>query len=181
MRRHVLCLLVFLLAIALAAAAAPSAGADTIKAGGNVINETWTAAGSPYIVQGDLPVPVFSFRYEDQPLAERLAQGKRSLLFSGSTYYAAATMRVPDPETLTAAPLGAHWLADARLLARWSLALHAAGDEDKARYLAERAREFGTMGVTYFFRLCDDPTRAIKPYQCQAPMVALSFQDFKPK
>ena len=60
MRRHVLCLLVFLLAVALAAVAAPAAGADTIKAGGNVINETWTAAGSPYIVQGDLTVPVGS-------------------------------------------------------------------------------------------------------------------------
>ncbi len=60
MRRHVLCLLVFLLAVALAAVAAPTAGADTIKAGGNIINETWTAAGSPYIVQGDLTVPVGS-------------------------------------------------------------------------------------------------------------------------
>jgi hypothetical protein len=33
------------------------AHSDTIKTGGNIINETWTATGSPYIVQGDLTVP----------------------------------------------------------------------------------------------------------------------------
>src|SRR5437016_6331686 len=36
---------------------AASATADTIIPGGNVINETWTPAGSPYIVQGDITVP----------------------------------------------------------------------------------------------------------------------------
>ncbi|MCE9573577.1 MAG: right-handed parallel beta-helix repeat-containing protein, partial [Deltaproteobacteria bacterium] len=40
---------------------AGSASADTIKTGGNVINETWTPAGNPYVVQGDLTVPSGSF------------------------------------------------------------------------------------------------------------------------
>src|SRR5262249_35144245 len=35
---------------------APSALA-TIIAGGNIINQTWTPAGSPYIVQGDITIP----------------------------------------------------------------------------------------------------------------------------
>jgi hypothetical protein len=30
---------------------------ETIIAGGNIINQTWTAAGSPYIVQGDITIP----------------------------------------------------------------------------------------------------------------------------
>jgi MYXO-CTERM domain-containing protein len=38
-----------------------AARADTIKVGGNVINETWTPAGSPYVVQGDLTVPAGAF------------------------------------------------------------------------------------------------------------------------
>src|SRR5262245_9510428 len=33
------------------------AGAQTTVTGGNVINQTWTPAGSPYIVQGDVTVP----------------------------------------------------------------------------------------------------------------------------
>src|SRR5262245_54624871 len=40
-----------------AAALAAPAAADTIIAGGNVINQTWTTAGSPYIIQGDITVP----------------------------------------------------------------------------------------------------------------------------
>jgi hypothetical protein len=35
--------------------------ADTLLAGGNVINQTWTLAGSPYIVQGDLTIPTGAF------------------------------------------------------------------------------------------------------------------------
>ena len=33
------------------------AGAQTTVIGGNVINQTWTPVGSPYIVQGDVTVP----------------------------------------------------------------------------------------------------------------------------
>jgi cysteine-rich repeat protein/parallel beta-helix repeat protein len=46
-----------LVAAALAVTAATTAAADTIIAGGTVINQTWTTAGSPYIVQGDITVP----------------------------------------------------------------------------------------------------------------------------
>ncbi|MBZ0237566.1 MAG: DUF4215 domain-containing protein, partial [Deltaproteobacteria bacterium] len=44
----------------LAALAAPAA-ADTIIAGGNIINQTWTTAGSPYRINGDIGVPAGSF------------------------------------------------------------------------------------------------------------------------
>jgi len=37
------------------------ARADTTVPGGNVINQTWTTAGSPYIVQGDIIVPSGAF------------------------------------------------------------------------------------------------------------------------
>lgn len=33
----------------------------TIIVGGNIINQTWTAAGSPYVVQGDITIPAGSF------------------------------------------------------------------------------------------------------------------------
>ena len=34
---------------------------NTIIVGGNIINQTWTPAGSPYDVQGDITVPAASF------------------------------------------------------------------------------------------------------------------------
>lgn len=37
-----------------------TARADTILTGGLVVNQTWTPAGSPYVVQGDLIVPQFA-------------------------------------------------------------------------------------------------------------------------
>ncbi|MEM9191834.1 MAG: right-handed parallel beta-helix repeat-containing protein, partial [Myxococcota bacterium] len=40
---------------------APSATAQTTIAGGNIINQTWTAAGSPYRVNGDITVPAGAF------------------------------------------------------------------------------------------------------------------------
>ena len=48
------------LALVLAAATATPALADTIISGGNLINQTWTAANSPYVVQGDITVPAGS-------------------------------------------------------------------------------------------------------------------------
>ena len=42
--------------------ALPSAAeAQTIISGGNIINRTWTTAGSPYVVQGDITVPAGAF------------------------------------------------------------------------------------------------------------------------
>ncbi len=37
------------------------ARADTVLPGGTVVNQTWTRAGSPYIVQGDLVVPAGAY------------------------------------------------------------------------------------------------------------------------
>ncbi|HMR76354.1 MAG TPA: right-handed parallel beta-helix repeat-containing protein, partial [Polyangiaceae bacterium] len=50
----------FLLATGALFVTAPAAAATTIT-GGNVINQTWSPAGSPYIVQGDVTVPAGAF------------------------------------------------------------------------------------------------------------------------
>lgn len=46
-----------ILLAALFISAGPLLNADTIINGGNIINQTWTLAGSPYIVRGDATVP----------------------------------------------------------------------------------------------------------------------------
>lgn len=48
-------------AAVLSALLADAARADTPLPGGNVVNQTWTAAGSPYVVRGDLTVPAGAF------------------------------------------------------------------------------------------------------------------------
>jgi len=50
---------VALVLVASTAVAVPGR-ADTIISGGNIINQTWTAVSSPYIVLGDITVPVMS-------------------------------------------------------------------------------------------------------------------------
>jgi cysteine-rich repeat protein len=52
-RAHLL--LVLMTAIALGGARA--AAADTVVVGGNVVDQTWSPAGSPYLVQGDITIP----------------------------------------------------------------------------------------------------------------------------
>ncbi len=47
--------------IALWAGAGEAARASTTIPGGNIINQTWTPAGSPYIVQGDITIPAGAF------------------------------------------------------------------------------------------------------------------------
>jgi cysteine-rich repeat protein len=47
--------------------------AQTTIPGGNVVNETWTPAGSPYIVQGDITVPAGAFLSIDAGTEVRFA------------------------------------------------------------------------------------------------------------
>jgi hypothetical protein len=47
--------------VAASACLSIAAAYATTIAGGNVINQTWTAAGSPYVVQGDVTVPPGAF------------------------------------------------------------------------------------------------------------------------
>jgi MYXO-CTERM domain-containing protein len=55
--------------------AASSASAQTTILGGNVINQTWTAAGSPYRIQGDVTVPVGAYLHVDPGVVIEAATG----------------------------------------------------------------------------------------------------------
>lgn len=45
------------LALSLLCVGATAASASTTITGGNIINQTWTVAGNPYIVEGDITIP----------------------------------------------------------------------------------------------------------------------------
>ncbi|NUQ78992.1 MAG: DUF4215 domain-containing protein [Polyangiaceae bacterium] len=60
-RRALFSYLTIALSLITALLVTPSAFAATVVVGGNIINQTWTPAGSPYIVQGDITVPSGAF------------------------------------------------------------------------------------------------------------------------
>ena len=140
-------------------------------------------------------------------LAERIASGRHSLFFGHHADYAAVTSGVglPTPDDQHAAFARAtHYLLDTRLMLAWARARAAAGDEDGARHLAARLREFRNPGSKGFFEACapgqeampeapdDAPpdaaeaaeaakttaSDAASAFQCQAPAQALAWPYF---
>jgi hypothetical protein len=108
---------------------------------------------------------IFAPRPGAAPLVQRIEQGQRSLFFAHHADYAAATTPLPglvgpDGATGLAAQLQAydrasHFLLDTRLMRGWAEALHEAGQDDAARHLAARLREFRKPEATAFFAVCE--------------------------
>ena len=99
-------------------------------------------------------VPIFAAGQGAAPLAERIAEGRRSVLFGHHADYAAMTSESAPREVIAASRRAAHYLLDSRLMEAWAKALAATGSEPRARYLAARLREF--RGDDYFFVPCDE-------------------------
>jgi O-antigen ligase len=99
------------------------------------------------------------------PLAQRIAQGQRSLFFAHHADYAAATSALPGlvgpggaaglEGQLQAFDRASHYLLDTRLMRSWAQALQAAGQDDAARHLAARLREFRKAEAAEFFAPCE--------------------------
>lgn len=115
------------------------------------------------------------------PLSQRIEAGKRSVLFAHHAHYAAATTAERPSEALPSFDVAAHYLLDTRLMMAWAIALHESGDEDRARYVAARLREFRNPDSEKFFSPCGAPDRSgvEKPFQCLQPTKSLSFEDFR--
>lgn len=114
------------------------------------------------------------------PLDERIARGQRSLLFSASADYAAATVPAPSRATLDAARRTGHNLIDVRLMIAWAQSLHAAGETDKARYLVQRLREFHSAAAEEWLDECENwPAHALRPFQCEPPQRSYRYEDFR--
>jgi hypothetical protein len=64
-----------LMAPLVVAMATHQAHAETVIGGGNIINQTWTPAGSPYVIQGDITVPGGAFLTIQAGTTVRIASG----------------------------------------------------------------------------------------------------------
>jgi O-antigen ligase len=115
------------------------------------------------------------------PLAERIADGRRSILFAHHGDYAAATTAERPVEALSAFAVAPHYLLDARLMIAWATALDEAGDTERARYIAARLREFRNDQAESFFAPCAEAPKAgaARPFQCVAPTQAFGYEDFR--
>ena len=115
---------------------------------------------------------------EPAPLAERIEQGQRSVLWGHHADYAAVTM-APKPEEVFAQferPL--YHLADTRLLMAYSRALLARGEVDKAVHVAARLREFNNPVSKDYFADCAAAGAA--SFQC-LPDPRLPAEALRPK
>ena len=114
-------------------------------------------------------------------LAQRILDGRKSLFFAHHADYAAATTSEYPGHVMPAFVRAPHYLLDARLLQAWATALEQAGDTQRARYLAQRLREFHNEQSVPFFAPCAAPPAADKivPFQCVPPARTFSYEDFR--
>lgn len=125
-------------------------------------------AGSAYAVWDySRIVSIYAPTAQAAPLAERIARGQTSLLFSHQADYAAATSLEPGPQALAAARRTAFNLIDARLLMHWSQSLAATGDLQSARFLVDRLREFHNPTTAGWLGECDALGASAAGYPCQ--------------
>ena len=139
-------------------------------------------AGGLASVMDYLPVvAIFEPADDAPPLADRIAEGRRSWLFSHHADYAAATTSQSPAEVLSAMHGAKHFLLDTRLMVAWANALAEAGDIERARHIAARLREFRNAGSKGFFAPCEaEPEPGVEPpFQCVAPSRPMDYRDFR--
>jgi O-antigen ligase len=126
-------------------------------------------------------VVIFSPLESGTSLAQRINDGRRSWFFAHHADYAAGTTEGMAADPAQAYRQAPHNLLDARLMMAWAKALDRAGDPDRARYVAQRLKEFHHPRSEEFFKPCGVPPEPGKalPFQCLEPSRALSFQDFR--
>lgn len=122
------------------------------------------------------------FASSERPLAQRIAAGQRSVFFAHHADYAAATT-ASGAGSLAPFARATHYLLDTRLMIAWARALHAAGDTERAAWIAARLREFRNPGAEDFFEPCGGlaapPAAASSAaFPCAAPGAALGWRDF---
>lgn len=110
------------------------------------------------------------------PLAQRIAQAQRSPLFGYLGGRFACTLAPSGQRSLVACQQAAFEMLDPRLLTSWALALHEGGQEQQARFVAARLREFETPLAQRFFAICASQPQA---FQCLPATTNFGFRDFR--
>jgi O-antigen ligase len=155
------------------AATRPAGASHALRIGGALM----VAAALLAVIDYRRVVLIYAPGSNDAPLAERVADGQRSLLFPHHADYAAATMAEHPGTQMAALQRASHYLLDTRLMTAWAVAYAEQGDLERARHLAERLREFNNPASATFFAPCQ-PAAASAPFQCAPPARTLDWRDF---
>jgi len=127
-------------------------------------------------------VVIYAPSEDAPPLAQRIHDGQHSVLFAHQADYAAATTAAHPSDAMDAFRRAPHNLLDARLLIAWAKALAESGDVERARYVAQRLKEFRNDQAADFFAPCNSPPPrhgAALPFQCEPPSRTLTYADFR--
>ncbi|MDY0744498.1 Wzy polymerase domain-containing protein [Paucibacter sp. R3-3] len=115
-----------------------------------------------------------------EPLADRIEEGQRSTFFAHHADYAAATSLEPGEYALQAARKTGHNLIDARLMMSWAQSLHATGDDDRARYIVQRLKEFRSPTGDEWLAICKVVTKPEEqPFQCAPPKREYDWREMR--
>jgi O-antigen ligase len=117
----------------------------------------------------------------DTSLAHRIQRGQHSVLFAHHADYAAATTAEHPSDAMGSFKVATHYLLDTRLMIAWANALNESGDVERARFIAQRLREFRNDDAKPFFAPCDDPAERVEPlpFQCTPPTKTFDYRDFR--
>lgn len=161
-----------------AASATPSASMPPERAwriGGVLL----TAAGAVSWLSYMTIVDVYRVNYAAVPIGERIARAEASPLFSNYADRMIALQAVTPAEVLPEIQRAFRANPNGGVMFVWMNALETHGDDDKARFVAARLREFKLSGPAPFFAPCDDPAVAAKPFQCLPPSHPMTWRDLR--
>ena len=145
-------------------------------------------------------VVIFEPPADAAPLDQRIADGRKSVFFGHHADYAAGTVAEHPGKVIHAFDRATHFLLDTRIMMAWANALEERGEDDKARWVAARLKEFHNEASEAFFAVCDPanvrvaaanaaasaafagkpaPSPAPTPFQCLEPTKPYRFEDFR--
>jgi O-antigen ligase len=123
---------------------------------------------------------IFSAGARSTPLAQRIENGRRSVLFAHHADYAAVTGSTAPREPDRSFASTTHYLLDTRLMIAWAEHFAERGELDKARHLAARLAEFDKEEAEEFFAPCRTAASAASSassFQCRAPARTPSWRE----
>lgn len=114
------------------------------------------------------------------PMQTRISAAQQGFFFQQHVDAVVAGTR-SGQEALEAARRAAHELTGPDSMFYWAKALHEVGDDDRARYLIARMREFPVPLLAPWFAECEKylQEEAVRPFQCDPPSRNYTLEELR--